>query len=119
MGDVLRKFGLITLTIALSTAATSPAHAEADANTFLSKIDQGNRMFTKIIGAYAYGSAISNAILTSEGKSPLYCQPAKLGLTSEQTVDLVRRFVEAHPTSRTSPAAVVTLFALRDTFPCK
>jgi hypothetical protein len=72
-----------------------------------------------LVMRYGYGMLWASVVSEKEGNQPLFCPPLKLGLTSEQTVDVVRRYVEDHPSTGSSPAGLVTLYALRDTFPCK
>jgi hypothetical protein len=54
--------------------------------------------------------------------TPLYCPPEKVNFTSEQLIDILRRWVEAKrvqaPGIGTAPPSYALLYALEDAFPC-
>ena len=113
----------LILAAALAGAAliSSPASAEPDASTFLQRIDQGGaqgEIAKHTLSAYENGLGWANAHLENEGQRRLYCPPGQLALTPDQVVDIFRRFVARNPEAGNSPAGMVLLFALQDTFPC-
>ena len=75
---------------------------------------------------YALGEAgdaysWANARLSNQNQQRLYCQPAKLGMTSDQYWAIFEGYLQRHPEIRADPATVwnyVLLNALQETFPC-
>ena len=110
---------MIAATVVLAVAATPTAgRAEADARTFLDRIEDGDSMHLEVLHAYADGMAWANAMLQETGKEPLFCAPEDLRISAEHHADLLRRFVRDHPAAATSPAGLAMLFALQSAFPC-
>ena len=106
-----------------SVAIGTPAHAEASAETFIrmldDKSDQTAAVFARSqLHGYAIGLGWANQVVGDEIQRPLYCVPEALAITSEQNVDIFRRFVEQNPGIESSPAGLVLLYAYARTFPC-
>lgn len=103
---------LAMVCIVLST----PAQAEADANTFLQRIAGGDRTTLLVLDAYGNGMSWLNVDLGRSGLAR-YCQ-GNISLVPEQTADLLKRYVEQHPRAGNLPAGAALYFALKETFPC-
>jgi len=71
------------------------------------------------VGATQRGLALANAAVGRRKQKPLYCPPPNLALTGEQTIDIVHRFVDAHPTLGKIMWEAVMLLALQEVFPCQ
>jgi hypothetical protein len=56
--------------------------------------------------------------LQSEGKTPLFCQPSKVALTTEQILDMLRREVKETPPLADMPYGLAMLKTLEKVFPC-
>ena len=67
------------------------------------------------------GIQVANVRLKLAGQALLYCQPNKLGLTTDQVEDIMNRYVRAHPTVATPdlPVSLAMVFALQEAFPCE
>jgi Rap1a immunity proteins len=118
----MRILRIVTLGVALITIApVLPAHAEGDFTTaegFLEEYGNGDSLLPRLyIRGIAEGIGVYNALKQSEDGSQFYCPPEKVGLV--QYVAILRDYVERMPNTKTSPLAVVLLFALQDAFPCK
>jgi hypothetical protein len=99
----------------------APAQAEADARTFLQRIDAGGpdgEMWAQILNAYANGIAWANTHIGQNERPKMYCQPANLAITARQNVDILRRYVERDPAIADAPAGLAMLRTLQATFPC-
>lgn len=110
----------VTLTASLFFTA-APARAEADARSFLARIDAGGpeaEMLAELLLAYGEGISWANVQMAENGQPRLYCPPANRALTVAQNVNILRRFVERIPEAGSSPAGLVLLFAYKDAFPC-
>ena len=64
------------------------------------------------------GLSWANAGLNSEHKPLLFCVPEKVALTSEQELDILKRYVHENPASADMSLGGVLLSALIDAFPC-
>lgn len=96
----------------------TPARAEADARTFLERIDRGDEVFLHMLDGYASGLGWANGYLEHLGRPRLFCPPERLAITAQQNADILRRYVAAEPAAATAPAGLALLYALRATFPC-
>jgi hypothetical protein len=76
------------------------------------------------IQAVAMGIGWYNSVLEAKSQRlglpdvRLYCPP-NLGLTAEQHIDMVRRFVQKNPKEGSSPLPYVMIEVLMTTFPCR
>lgn len=70
-------------------------------------------------GAYDGLEAI-NALLEATDRDPIYCPPAKLGLTNTQVVAIANDYLDKHPDKKKEniPMSFVLLFAAQGIFPC-
>jgi hypothetical protein len=98
---------------------TTPAAAEMSANQMIEyfKKDETSTIkvyFRGLHEAYAW----SNTALNAQSQPRLYCEPASVTLTDEQSFDIMRRSVETNPSTGTSPAPMVLLLSLQAAFPC-
>ena len=104
-------------------AVATPAAAEMGAQEFLSDYDNGTpetrRLYEQILGATENGISWANIKVDHDGQPRIYCESAKLALDAQQNVDLLRRYVKAHPNEKTLPYGLILLSALVETFPCK
>ena len=69
------------------------------------------------------GYMTANGFLAGDREHPLFCSPRKLGINTDNAVDILYNYVRAHANMaeklRTIPIEVVYLAALKDAFPCK
>jgi hypothetical protein len=103
---------------ALIVLATTPAAAELTAKTVLERLERGDPASKFFMMGTGNGLSWANAQLYTIHKPQLFCVPEKLALTSEQEVDILRRYVEENPASADTPVGGVLLAALIDAFPC-
>ena len=103
-----------------SCAATvsAPAHAEADSQTFIAKVDAGNTVMLLVLDAFAYGMSWSNGAVVAKNQKPLFCLPEKLGMTPEKNLEILRRYVASHPEMAGERFSLTMLKAYEATFPC-
>jgi hypothetical protein len=65
------------------------------------------------------GLGSANAVLVDRGEHPLYCEPRRLSLTSDQVINIVTNFIDDHPDLDADlPLSSVVVFAMEDVFPC-
>jgi hypothetical protein len=104
---------------------TSAARAEMDVTTLLNKYDSATSVIDKqiiagIVDKTHYGISWANAFLEDARKeAPLYCQPKRLVLTTEQILDILRREVKEQPVLGEEPYGLAMIIALRKVFPCQ
>lgn len=60
----------------------------------------------------------ANASLVVDGKSPIYCQPGRLTLTGDASLEVLDKETKITNRSLDTPLFVVFLDGLRRTFPC-
>ena len=63
----------------------------------------------------------NSTLVTGRHETPLYCTPNKVVLTSEQLVDILKRYLEQYKDYKdlgSQPMALVLLMALQEDFPC-
>ena len=109
---------LATALVGGSLIFATPAQAEADARTFLARIDSGDSLYLLTLNGYANGLSWANTYLDEVGQPKLYCAPTRLAITAEQNADILRRYVADVPEAATAPAGLALLLAYRATFPC-
>jgi hypothetical protein len=75
-----------------------------------------------LIAGIEDGFSAVNDELNDNGKPMLYCVPETTKLTSDQLIDILRRWVEANraraPVIDAAPPAAAFLYALEEAFPC-
>jgi hypothetical protein len=102
---------------------TTPAAAEMDGQAFLRGYDTGTletrRLYERILGATENGISWANAKVMHDGQPGIFCPPNNLALADQQNVDILRRYLTAHPNEGTLACGLILLSALRETFPCK
>lgn len=93
-----------------------PALAEASAGDIITFKDQD---ITKMhINGMGQGLLWANVLLKQRGNTPLYCQPAQLGMTPEQYIAILEDYVKGDAKRREAPAPLMLLIALQRVFPC-
>jgi hypothetical protein len=76
------------------------------------------RVIESLLVATYVGMFWSTMQLQSEGKTPLFCQPSKVALTTEQILDMLRREVKETPPLADMPYGLAMLKTLEKVFPC-
>ena len=113
---------LIGAAILASLAFATPAHAEDSAKETLAAIDGQNqgisKLMTLIMAKTGNGIEWANTRVVSEGGKALFCMPEKLGLTASQITEMLRSYVEEHPSVADLPAGLILVSAYIETFPC-
>ena len=61
----------------------------------------------------------ANTKLANQNRKRLYCAPGKMTMTSEQTVQVLKDYVEAKPWALQFHPGVALLLAFEYAFPCK
>ena len=106
--------------VMFAVAAAAPSHA----NSFMT----GNELYTRcqstlrenidICSAYIGGVVDGQNVITSTlSINGVFCEPE--GVTVQQLMDVVARWLRQHPEKRHYTAASLTLEALDDAFPCR
>ena len=96
----------------------SPVSAMITAREMLAKADAGDKVVPLILVATGAGFLAANARLKYMGQPMLYCQPGKLTMTGEQSVQMLRSYLVAYPANGSFDGAAVLLAAYQYTFPC-
>jgi hypothetical protein len=77
-------------------------------------------MYIKGVGM---GYACANVDNKINGLPPLYCPPVNLGVTVENYLDIIDRYIERHKNIKgENPESFIELLllkGLKETFPCK
>jgi hypothetical protein len=89
---------------------------------FLTEYDTGSPIERKIfefsVASTEQGLLHANAYLVSKNEPRMYCQPAKLTLTPQQLIEMLRKGAKTDARLANLPVAFVILQVLIDTFPC-
>jgi hypothetical protein len=73
------------------------------------------------VASIAEGIGWSNTYFSVRHGTKAYCAPSKLGITPDQHVSILRKYVENHPADadrKPNEIGYVVLKALIDAFPC-
>ena len=104
---------------ALVVLATTPAFAELSAKSILERLAQGDSASKFYLMGNGNGLSWANSALYNKHMPLLFCVPEKVALTSEQELDILKRYVVENPATADRPVGAVLLTALIDAFPCK
>jgi hypothetical protein len=100
--------------------SATPASAELSAQDLLKMFggseDTSARLYFR---GMLHGFAWSNTVLISRKESKLYCEPSTITLTDEQSLDILRRYVQAEPKRGTYPVPMMMIKSLQEAFPCQ
>ena len=87
---------------------------------YINPSDETAHEFDKLyLDGVSDGLITLNVALRQEGKTPLFCLPPKMALTTEQADDILRREAKKIVPSDDMPIGIVLLAGLRETFPCE
>jgi hypothetical protein len=113
------KIGMCVLVAGL--LMLSPAYAEPTAGAVLKAFEGSNPDigFKDYLIGTIDGLSWANVRLSFEQKPKLFCVPNKMALTSEQAIDILRRYVDGLPKDAGHSFGMVMMDALIDAFPCK
>jgi len=118
---MIKIIPMFAIFVLLSTVEIS--HGETSAKVFLEHYDrmEGREkdLWGIVFGQGHNGMEWVNSWLESKGRKPVFCTPAKIALTDDQVIDIMRRYVEANSDYQNHPFGFVLLYALIDAFPCK
>ena len=110
----------ITLVILLLLSWSTPAKAEVPAKDY-SRVRKAE-WFKVYVDGVGRGYTWANVELKSEGRTPLFCQPAKLILEAESFLTILDRMMSSNADGRGIPMDIpielLLLTGLRETFPC-
>ena len=112
VASLILTFGLFGVSEASTGLTTKQVLTNAEEPT-------NKTLIMAAVNGYGQGFTIANSEIKRDGGKPLFCQPNKLALTPELSVDVVRRYVEKSPRLADAPFGLVLLYALKETFPCK
>lgn len=105
---------LVLTAAATALCLSSPASAELTAQELLTKLDQGDRETRVFLTGIGIGIGWANT--SSDEK--LFCQPAKLAMTPEQEVRMIRDIIQEDSRLADIPVGYVLMAAYIRTFPC-
>jgi hypothetical protein len=105
---------------------SSAACAES-ANQFLAQYDAAERLSSTERSIWEShvldtenGFSWANSMMHVERHiTPLYCKPGTVEFTSEQLVDMLRRYLGDNNDLGSKPMALVLMMALQKNYPCK
>jgi hypothetical protein len=103
---------------ALSVLTTTTAVAEPTVSATLERLERGDPAGKYFLMGLGAGLSWANATLNSEHKQLIFCVPEKVALTSEQELDILKRYVQANPEFGNLSVGAVLVAALIDAFPC-
>jgi Rap1a immunity proteins len=103
---------------AVAVLATTPAVAEMTAKSMLERLERGDPAGRFFLMGTGNGLSWANAQLYTAHKPRLFCVPDKLALTSDQELDILKRYVREHPTFADMSVGAVLAEAMIDAFPC-
>jgi hypothetical protein len=110
-----RMKALMASAVAMTLGLSSPAYAgDLSAGEMLARIDRGERESMFFLVGIAAGIEWSDSFT----RDKLFCQPAKLTITPEQNVQMLRDLLQAEPSFATYPPGMVVLTSYKRTFPC-
>jgi hypothetical protein len=111
--------------IVLAAVLATSTGGESEINNvseFLVAYDTGTPVARKAyelsVSSTEQGLLFANSYLVAHHESSMYCQPAKLTLTSAQMIDMLREEVKADHKLADVPVAFAILQVLVTTFPC-
>jgi len=109
---------MIGAAVALCVASGADA-ATLRLKNYLAPADDKQRILnTVFLDGVKDGLIASNVVFARNGGTPLFCLPANLVLTPEQTDDIVMREATSRPYPDDMIVSIVLLAGLRKTFPC-
>jgi hypothetical protein len=102
--------------VAIAIFASPNIHAEFYAKDYpkLKNSDAFKAYVTGLGVAYSW----SNAHLSSVNQKPLYCEPKKLGLNSDNYLGILEDGIKRIPDNADLPIEYIFLLQLQVTFPC-
>jgi hypothetical protein len=110
---------LLGAAVILGCAPSTLAAAEVTASEALAKIKANDRDIYMYIAGLKSGFDWANGVLLGTDKPLLYCQPGKMVLTIDQSVNVVEQFVNRHPDFKDHALGFALVQGLIETFPCK
>ena len=103
---------------ASSSAAQSISNPDVSYSQYKSQSGKDKAVTTLYIHGIFEGFLWANGQLSFNHEQNLYCQPAKLSLTSDQEISMMDEYVVAHPNDKDLPVGLVAVSAAIYTFPC-
>jgi hypothetical protein len=118
MGNLkVKRLSVLMLLLLISSVAT----AEITVGEFREAKARGGVKWSGIelyVNGVGTGFATANVALESEHKPPLYCQPDKLTLESNNYIEMLEQQIAERKAADKVSINIVLLFALKATFPC-
>jgi hypothetical protein len=98
--------------------ASAATPAELSAREAISKFNRGDHDLIIYVTGLANAYGWVNAQSENTKLKMLFCPPEKLAITVSQNMDILKRFVAAHPHYADSSLGLALLDALKDALPC-
>jgi len=118
----MRTLAIVALTIVMLVLSAG-AYAEPGAADIISvyngKDAQARDKIALYVSGMAHGFGWINGEAKQNGQSPTFCQPGKLGLSSDIVIQLMSDYLKTHPQLKDQPFGLVAVLTLVDAFPCK
>ncbi|MEN4938734.1 hypothetical protein [Stenotrophomonas sp. TWI1151] len=118
----MKKIRMVAAALLLVSAS---AHAEVSVSTYKQAVDAGGAV-KSTAETYAIGVARgifwSNAAITHDTGTPMFCMPPKLGTDQDMVLSITNRYIKEHVgkgvVDNDTSIELIVLLALKDTFPC-
>jgi len=92
---------------------------ELSAREAISKFERSDHDLIIYVSGLANAYDWVNAQSENENTKMLFCPPENIAITVNQNMDILSRFIAAHPTEAKRSLGLVLLEALKDALPCK
>jgi hypothetical protein len=107
------------ISVALLAVLAVSLPARADLLTKLALARSSDPTTRTYFQGLADGMGWANATAREDGKAPLFCQPGKLALTTEQIINIVQRYADKDTFFMDMPLGATMITALKEVFPCR
>lgn len=102
--------------------STNPVNAKTTAGEYQDMLRDPESMEYTVASVFVHGLSqgilVSNTANEHHNLPKLVCQPARLAVVGQQSVNIFLQFMAKNPDVRDEPMPVVMLFALQDALPC-
>ena len=105
--------------IALTVLPIAPAAAEPFANDAIERYRLGDPEMFAFLAGNVNGLIWANARLRSNGHGELFCVPASVDLSVQQSVEIMARHINESPSVGQLPVGSLMLQTLKQAFPCR
>jgi hypothetical protein len=89
---------------------------DAEVKNNFKRIEQGYQK--ALLQGMSIGIGWANTIIENETGKKLWCQPAKLAVSLDQDISMLRLALKEDPTLEKVPLGMALIYAYKYTFPC-